>query len=314
MNQSKQLTDGALMAGVFIVLVLIAAFIPFVSLIASVLLPIPFIIYAYRYNWRPSLLLLVVISLLTILFATFISLPLAIIPGLGGMMIGVAMHKQLTPYETWARGTVGFIFGFLFTYIFAQLVMDINLMQVYEQMIQQSFDQTKHFFKQFGMGSDVDEQMKLFEKQLPLIMNLFPMLLVIGALFMAFLSQWIGYKVMNRLEKKTFRFPPFRQLTFPVTIIWLYFIALLISFMNLNPEGYVAISTQNIMNLLGFFMTIQGVSFIFFFAYKKKLSKTLPIIVTIFIVLLSPFLIPLVRILGIIDLGFRLRERIDVKK
>ncbi|HEY4599820.1 MAG TPA: YybS family protein [Cerasibacillus sp.] len=314
MNQSKQITDGALLAGVFIVLVLIAAFIPFVSLIASVLLPIPFIIYAHRYSWRPSLLLFAVISLLTILFATLLSLPLAVIPGIGGIMIGVAMHKQLTPYETWARGTVGFMFGFLFTYVFAQLVMDINLMQAYEQMIRQSFEQTEQLFKQFGVGSDVNEQMKMFEQRLPMIANLFPMLLIIGALFMAFLSQWIGYKIINRMEKMAFRFPPFRHLTFPVTIVWLYLIAILISFMNLDPDGYVAISAQNLIALLGFFMAIQGISFIFFFVYKRNMSKALPIIITIFIVILSPFLVPLVRILGIIDLGFRLRERMDVKK
>ena len=314
MNQSKKITDGALLAAVFIVLLLIAVFVPVVSLIASVLLPIPFIMYAYRYNWKPSILLFVVVLILTTLFATYLSIPLVVAPALGGIMIGTAMHNHASPFETWARGTVGFIIGFLFAYVFAQVLLQINFMQEFEEMVQQSLEQSKALFEQFNIGAKSDDQLKLLEEQMLLITKLFPMMLVTASIFISFLSQWIGYKIVNRVEKQDFKFPPFRTLRFPVSVVWIYFFALIISFFDMNQNGFVFLGVQNIMAIIGILIAIQGVSFVFFFAHEKRLSKAIPIIVTFFLILLSPILIPFVRILGIIDIGFPLRERMQAKK
>ena len=48
----------------------------------------------------------------------------------------------------------------------------------------------------------------------------------------------------------------------------------------------------------------------FFFAHGKNLSNTIPIVVTV-ITVLNPLLMQIVQLLGIIDLGFDLRKRLE---
>src|SRR5690625_605151 len=118
MNQSKQITDGALLIAVFLISMLIAIFVPVLMVIMVFFLPVPFVIYAAKYDWKPTLVMIAATIILSILivspFVTIMSIPLTILAGVSGLMIGNAIYQQLSPYETWARGAVGFVAGLFF--------------------------------------------------------------------------------------------------------------------------------------------------------------------------------------------------------
>ncbi|MUK88156.1 DUF2232 domain-containing protein [Ornithinibacillus sp. L9] len=315
MNQSKKLTDGALLTSIFIVLLLVTFFVPFTSIFLTFVLPVPFIIFTARHDWKPSLVMLTAAIIISSLFATIFSLPITVMSGLGGMMIGTAIKRGFTAYETWARGTVGFVAGILFALLFTQVLFDVNIIDETNLMIDESVQMSRAMMEQFGLEEELlDEQFTLIEQQLEMFIDLLPMLIVMMALVQALISQWVGYKVMNRIEGRKLRFPKFHQLQFPVAIIWIYFLALIITLFQPDPEGILFIALQNVLMLAGFFMVIQGFSFIFFYAHYKKMSKALPIIVIIITLIFSILLLPLVRILGIIDIGFGLRERMKKKE
>jgi uncharacterized protein YybS (DUF2232 family) len=59
-------------------------------------------------------------------------------------------------------------------------------------------------------------------------------------------------------------------------------------------------------------MIIQGLSLVFYYAHAKRMGKALPIIAVVFAVLI-PVVLYIIRILGIIDLGFDLRSRFKKK-
>src|SRR5699024_11598308 len=86
----------------------------------------PFIIYASRYNWKPTLLIIVLALVLSLLFATIVSLPLTLIASLGGLAIGTAIYNKDTSHQTWAKGTPGFIIGLLLVSASAQLCLGVN--------------------------------------------------------------------------------------------------------------------------------------------------------------------------------------------
>src|SRR5699024_1674757 len=160
--------------------------------------------------------------------------------------------------------------------------------------------------QQLGFGDQVEEELELVEEQLLLIKDLIPVGMVIISIILAFISQWISYKVMNRLENKQYSFPPFRKLQIPVAIIWIYFVALVFTFFDLEANSTVYLVANNVLALAGIFMLIQGFSFMFFYAHYKKWSKAIPIIGIVITLLLPLFLLYFVRILGIIDIGFGL--------
>lgn len=311
MNESKKMTDGALLTAVYIGLLLIATFVPVISLFATFLLPIPFIIYASKYNWKPSLLMVAVAILLTVFFATLFSLPMTVLMALGGVMIGSGIYNGLTPYETWGRGALGFALGLLFIFLISQLAFDVNWSEEFDQIVDQSMEMSQDVIEQFGLGGGTEEQLAAVETQIEMLKNLLPVGIAFVAMLLSVISQWISYKVLNRLEKRKLHFPPFRMLQFPVSLVWIYFFTLILTFFELDKNGIIYLGVNNVLVLAGLFMTIQGFSFIFFYAHRKNMSKVLPIISVVLTFLFPMILLYLVRILGIIDIGFGLRNRLS---
>ena len=304
MNKSKQLTDGALLTVIFVVLLLVNTIVP----VLMVVLAVPFIIFAAKYDWKPSLIMLGVATILSMLFATIYSLPIPILVGLGGIMIGTAIYRERSPYETWARGTLGFVAGILFFFLFAFIMMDVNVIEEFNAQIDQSLDMSKQLILDFGMGEVSEEEIGTVEQQVMLFKQLVPVMVVLASIFLALVNQWVSYKILNRIERKQLHFPKFRNLRLPTAIIWIYLLAMVGTLFQMDSSDTVYIALQNVIMLTEFLLILQGISFIFFYSHHKNISKAIPIITTVFVFLL-PILLPLVRIIGIIDLGFGLKDR-----
>jgi uncharacterized protein YybS (DUF2232 family) len=309
MNNSKQLVDGALFTALYLVLLIISVFVPIISMVTILLLAVPFIMYSAKYGFRPSLLMLVAASLVTALITTFVSLPLPIFAGLGGIMIGLAIKQEASPYETWARGTIGFVAGILFAFVFTLLVLQVNVIDVFDQQMDEAMAMTKTILTEIGMDKEVEQQFSIMEDQLELYKQMVPFGVVAISILLALLNQWVSYKLLNRLEKKELRFPKFRNLRFPTALIWIYLLAVVFSVFQKDPNGNILIAAQNIIMLVGLLLIIQGFSFIFFYVHQKNLSKSIPVIAIILTVLFAPILITFIRLLGIIDIGFGLRDK-----
>ncbi|RKQ32956.1 YybS family protein [Oceanobacillus halophilus] len=310
MNQSKKLTQGALMIAIFMVLLFLTVFIPGVSIVSVFLLPLPFIMYASKYNWKPSLLLLAVSVVVSMIFLSIFSITFPILMGIAGILIGSSIYKNLSAYETLARGTFGFVIGLLFVFVFSQVLLQVNLVEEFQTMANESIELSTSIADEFGVAGEIEDFEETFKTQINYLMNLLPVFIIITALLMALVSQWISYKVINKIEKEDLHFPPFRTLRIPSSIIWIYLIALLFSFMDLDPSGTVYLVIQNVQVIISILLTIQGFSFIFFFAHHKKLSKAIPIFSIVLTVLFPLLFLNLMPIVGIIDIGFKLRERL----
>lgn len=309
MNQSKKLTEGAMFIGIYIVLML-AAYIPILSLFVGVLLPIPFVIYTSRNGIKPGLVVWLTTIILTTLFFTFLSLPVTLLMGIAGLAIGYAIHKQSTAYETWGYGILGFISGIFLMVAFYQVLFGVNIFQELQIVATEQMKAYMSFMETFSIDAGNGDIESVFQEQINIFMQLIPALIILSAIFMAFIVQWISYKIINRLERKELRFPPFRNLKLPTSIIWLYFVVILLSFLNLESEGMFGIGVQNALIVLEMLLVIQGFSFIFFFADYKKVSVAIPIISVVVTFLMPIILLYFVRLLGIIDIGFNLRDRL----
>lgn len=159
MSQSKKITDGALLMAIYIVLLMMSVFIPAFILIGLFILPIPFIIYASRYNWKPTLLIIVLALVLSLMFATIVSLPLTLLSSLGGLAIGTAIYNKESSHQTWAKGTLGFIIGLLLVFVSAQLLLGINWTTELNTIIDESLVMSEEIMEQFGFTGQLEDQM-----------------------------------------------------------------------------------------------------------------------------------------------------------
>src|SRR5699024_5502968 len=129
---------------------------------------------------------------------------------------------------------------------------------------------------------------------------------------LSWIVQWIGYKILNHKEETPLRFPPIRSIRMLVFILLVYLFVMIGAMMTMDSEGTMYLFMNNLWMLLSFFILLQGISFAFHFAYVKRMPVVLPVIFTI-MVLVFPLVLSLTRILGIIDIGIRLRDRLTTK-
>lgn len=312
MNRANKITEGALLTSVYIILLLIVLFVPFVFLFGLFILPIPFILFTSRHGYQAGLILFMLALGLSVFFAAAISFPITVLTGIGGLVVGHLMFKQRSPYETWALGTVGFVLATVTVIALLQFLFNINIYNELHNIIDESILMTESVLNQIGLGPQGEEQIKLIEEQMRTYPDLLPAMITILSVCLAFFSQWLSYKILNRTRNERYFFPPFKQFNLPKTVLWLYLITLLSSFFIQDSSSTISIGILNIITLLMMLIIIQGFSFVFFYADHKQWPKALPIFVVI-ITFIIPFLFMLfIRIVGIIDLGFDLKERVAV--
>src|SRR5699024_1134402 len=102
---------------------------------------------------------------------------------------------------------------------------------------------------------------------------------------------------------------PFNKFNLPVSIIWLYLIALLASLFTNAEDSSTYIVAFNVITLLSALLIIQGFSFLFFYAYLKNWTKVIPFIILGLSVLFPLILMFIMRFIGILDIGLGLKKR-----
>ncbi|WP_163527899.1 YybS family protein [Halobacillus ihumii] len=315
MNDTRRITEGALMTGIYLLVLLLILFLP--GIIGSILiltLPIPFVFYTYRHGWKPGGLMLVAVTIFASLFATVFSLPVTLLTGIGGIFVGASMNNKRSAYETWAMGSIGFIIGLVAIYLMSQVLFGVSWTEQIQAALDEAFTITEGMLGTVGGGEQTEEQLEGLRQQMETLPDLIPSILAILGIFYAFISQWASYKLINRVEGKKFHFPAFRNFTLPTSVLWYYFFALIFNFIFAAGDGIGYLAAINVFTLTGALLVVQGIAFIAFYSHVKQKTKALPIIAVIGCVLLPTILLYLVRILGIIDIGFSLRERLQAKK
>ena len=181
-----------------------------------------------------------------------------------------------------------------------------------QDMFKQSMEQSEKFMKM--AGASVNEgQLAELKKAVNTIGMLLPTVLAMASLFSSWITILIANRVLKRLKYTAASWPKFRDIQIPKSIVWLYVVIILsASFVKIEAGSYVEMMFLNLSTIFTFLLLFQGFSFLAFFTNAKGYTKAVPIL--IFVVgLFVPVLFPLMTILGIIDLGFSLRSKVQVK-
>lgn len=311
MKQSSQITEAATLMAIYFVLLIIGLFIPVAMLFVIFLLPIPFVLYTANHGLKPALLMFMAALIFSVII--IIALPFTIIASITGILIGLGIRQNQSVYETLIKASGGLIIGFMVLLIFMQVGFGINFSDTIDTSIEESMEMTEALVAQFGiddMQEDVSTQLKLLKEQITNIKIYIPTLIAIISVVVAFVVQWLSYKIYNRMNQTKHRFPLFKELNFPPVLLWLYIITFIFTIIEIDPESSLFMAVVNIHALLSILLIIQGFSFIFKFAYEKKIHVAVPIVFVVISFLIPFVFMVFVRIIGIIDIGFALKKRI----
>jgi len=302
------LTEGAILLAVFIILFLMSLNIPLLGTVATLFLPFPFIVFVMRHGYRKGLLLLSVSLLLSLVIGTILAVPFAFTFGMSGVVIGALLTRTPNRYIVLIGGAISFLIGIIIDYLISVIFFEFDIIKETLLVVEQALRSAATFMQTIGQQPN-DDLMQRFQQGIKLIKYISPTFFVIAAFVLSYLTIVISVPILRRLKFQLGNWPPFRYFSFPKSLLWCYLLVILVTFLPLEEGSLLYIVMLNIYYLLQMMVAIQGFLLIYYVGYKKQIPKA--IIVTFMIIsIILPFLLYIIAILGIIDLGFGLRKHV----
>lgn len=312
LNNAHKLTQGALCLAVFAVLILLTIYIPVLGLVTNLFLAFPFILFAAKNTRMDSFVFFVAAIILSIIVGAVLAIPLTLIYGIAGLVIGHFIQEKKSRAFSFIAAVLVFLITSIVLYAVLVVMFNMNIIEELIRTMRDSLDQSVAIFEMLGRNND-GTAMEQFEAMIKMVESLTPSLFVLTSVVTVILIELVSFPIVKRFGVSPQQRTPFKEITLPKSILWYYLVIILASFILKPEEGdYWYLALVNLSFILQLCMVVQGLAFIFYICHKKGIPKAVPIIATVFTIF-PPILLPIVRILGIIDLGFELRKRLENK-
>ncbi|MCQ6265050.1 YybS family protein [Fictibacillus sp. WQ 8-8] len=311
MRKTSTIVDGAVMAGVYIILMIISLNLPLIGAFTFFLLPLPIILFVFKHGWKPGLLVWAVTLVLSGVIGGAGGIIYAFPSGFAGIVMGELYKRKKSAFGVLLGGSLAGIFNLLLLLVFAKYLLHFNLVKVTQGRFNDIIDQAAQFYKD---GGPETARLDLLREQVAMIPYMLPISIIIGAVLSTLLTQWLASLVLKRMRMEYRTFPPFREWSFPKSFLWYYILALVLTLTRPEHGSGLYILTINLYIILSLVLVVQGLTVIFSYAKKKQWPKALPVFLAVLVIFTSsflPILMEVVKFLGIIDLGFELKKRIN---
>ncbi|MBD7939597.1 MULTISPECIES: YybS family protein [Cytobacillus] len=310
MKNVHKLTEGAVLLAAFAVLLLMSLYLPIIGTIVTFGLPVPFMLFAAKNKRGDTAIFFVAAILISFIVGTITAIPLTLIFGLTGIVIGELIKLKKERTVMLLGGSLAFLAMFLLVFAGMNLLLNVNFVEELKVVLEQSMDMTKNMLSTLD-NNEAEQIFKQLEATMTALETLLPSLLVLTSAIYVFIIQLIGVPIVRRFGIEVKKWRSFADISFPKSILW-YFLITMVAQLFMKPEegSFTMMAIVNLLFVFQLIMVIQGLSFIFFYSRLKNWPKVVPIAILVFTFLLPIFLY-IVRILGIIDIGFDLRKRLD---
>jgi uncharacterized protein YybS (DUF2232 family) len=310
----RNLTEGAILLAAFAVILLITLYIPVIGMIINLFIPAPFMLFAAKNDWKNSLVFLVAAVLISLIVGTVMSLPLTIIYGLTGVVMGMLINKKKSSLAALLTGTMIFFISTLVLYGVSVYFFKMDMMKEMIDMLRKSVNMSVKMLESGGQSAQGKKMLDQFNTAIGMIQNLIPTLFAISSFVVVLVIQLITYPILKRFGIKIENWKPFREIKLPRSLLWYLLVTITANFIFHPAEGtYWNTAFLNLTIILLFLMALQGYSFVMYFFHQRGMGKSVAIILVI-VSLFLPFALYLVGILGIMDVGFDLRKRFEKKE
>lgn len=301
-NNKGVVTEGLLATGLFFLL-LAALIVPVVNLAAIWFLPLPFLILKVKQRLTAFILPVLFIGLFLYIFPS----PALVFLSLFALLVGLTMgyfYAQKTTAGTdvvlsgLVAGLIG-AWGILLAGQYWFRMID-GLRKAWEA----EWAYTKRTLETAGvLPSDFT---------IPPIESFIPVLLLFVLVPMSLLNFWVGRRWLQRFQFPGKYLPAFREWRLPRPIFFFYVAILALTFFVGGEENNTTVSLLlGVMWVLQILFLIQAFSFLSFLLHRYQKSNAWLILP--FFMAMTPFAVVL-QILGMVDAGTSLRERITRKE
>lgn len=296
-SKTKQLAENALMLGIALVLLLLSTY-TVLGVVTGILLPLPFLLLGMRRSVSNMVWISLAFTALGGVFTGLISASLAFLSAVWGAAMGIMYTKRGTalPAITAGAGAVFLSYVFLLAFMTYGMNMDLN------GLLQQANKMMPPFMPK--------EQ---YEQAIALAKMVLPAFLVMFSFAQSGIVHALARLMGKRLGRPVPALQPIREWKFPRSLLYYYFIAMvsLLIFGESIQGTFWESAILNVKVMLDAVFTLQGLSFCLFAAYLYGWKRVTPVLIVCLFIF--PFLSTILSLLGIFDLGIRLREKLETR-
>ncbi len=308
-DDARKITYGAMMIAMFAILLAITVYIPIVGSITLFFIPLPIILYRLNYDRGPSILVLMTGVLLSLLVGGILLVPVALVFGLLGLVIGDTIRTEQTKLYTFMSAGLTLLISSVLMYAASVIFFGINII---DELIE-GLEVTSAKFNDLAgdnsaLSEALSEQMEIAKAFYEVAV---PSMFMIASFAFAFIIVILNSSIVKRLGHKAPTFPPFRDMKLPTVLVWSYFVVLLIGIFSTPEQGstmYIAYVNASVV--LRFLFLVQGLSLIHFFMNEKNTPKWLKVLITLMALPLAQLTI----LVGVLDSGMNIRAWITRDK
>lgn len=314
MKNVRKLTEGAILLAVFTVLVLIVIYVPLLASILNFVLPFPFILFSAKNSVKYSVAFFFAAIFLSFIAGSFMGLAVMLLYGSTGMVIGYLLQKGKSRTAILIPSSLTFMAGVIIFYIVVTAFLNMDIIREFTTALNQSIKESEQMLNTMKDQEQVERVKKQYANAIEMIETLLPSALILGSILTAFIIQWVCFPIAKRFGIKVQPWGKFSSLSLPRSLLWYLLIATGANVLLKPDEGTFFFSVlANAVYILGTFMVLQGLSFLFFIFEQKSVPKGLRIL-TVILAFMIPSVRYIIMILGIVDLGFDFRKRFANKE
>ena len=308
-DNARKITYGAMMVAIFVILLAVSFYIPFVGSVVLFFIPLPIILYRLRYDRISAFLMMLVGFTLSLLIGGIVLLPIAVAFGLLGFVIGDTMSLEKTKLYTFMASGLTFLIIMIVTYVSTVIFLGINIIEELMKSLRGTQEQMTSLMAKYGelpenFSGQMEESISLYETAIPSTF-------IIAAFSFSFIIVILNSMIVNRLGHNVPKFPPFRDMKVPGIAVWAYLVILILPWIvNVEQGSTLNLTYVNATIIFRFLFLIQGISLIHYYMSEKKLPTWVTVISTVSALLLSPATV----LLGILDSGMNIRAWIGKDK
>ncbi|MDU0812564.1 YybS family protein [Bacillus siamensis] len=308
MKNTRALIEGAILISIFAIISLLVVYLPLLGAILLFALPLPIILYTIRHGLKPGIWMGLASLPVSFIVSSFAGLTGAFTAACTGVAMGYYFKKKQPGYAV-AAGAIACMLCGVVIFVFSIVFLNMNVVDNTMSQLRESLSLAETMSKQLGYGDQFGKQTKLMERQLSTLQYLFPTALILISIVSAFISYAMARPFLRRFFPDLPKMKPFRELRLPQVVVILYFVVTILGFLHLE-KGHmmysVSLNGGYILNLL---ICIQGLAFIFFYCHEMEMPKAVPVL-AIVLGVLFPLIMSVYLLLGIIDIGFNIRNKV----
>ncbi len=292
---TKSIMEAAFMSVFIIILIIITAYVPVLSIIGTALLPIPITVLYLRQDFKTTISCIIVSIILTCFVINPITaITAALDYAIVGLTLGYCIKSEKSSYFTLIALILSGILSTVLTLLFTiwliekKSIMDFlnSFFITTSQYMKESLELTKKAYLDMGISEEklifIDQMEKFLTKDV--LIGYIPIGIAFYNFISAYINMTISRGVLSRLKEKSVNVLSFTHFyitnLFGALLIALVCLSIILQSKGIISGNYLFIATSGFAIMT---FVINGVAAIsYYLIHKKKFSKTLTFIIIIF--------------------------------